>query len=184
MDTQQENARKSEAVKNAVQTAANGSDLEIKTGEYNVNPQQDYYSGKLPKILGYEVKNTVVVSINRLEQVGAVVDAATAAGANSVDGIRYIVGEASPAQGDALSIAAKQAIAKAEAIAKTMNGHIVRVLQADEGGLPGRPNDEAQYSSVMSMNANAATKPMVRTPLEAGSLTVHAQVVVVAEVAF
>src|SRR5262249_9801160 len=102
IDAQQDNARRSEAVKKTVEAATQGAKVEIKTSNYSLDPQQDNYSFKTPRILGYDVRNTVTVSINSLDQVGTVIDAATKAGANSVDGIRFIVGEASPAQGDAL----------------------------------------------------------------------------------
>src|SRR6266576_5569910 len=41
LNAQQENARKSEAVAAAVKTAA-GSTIEIKTGDYTLQPQYDY----------------------------------------------------------------------------------------------------------------------------------------------
>ncbi|MDQ3179858.1 MAG: SIMPL domain-containing protein, partial [Acidobacteriota bacterium] len=129
LDAQQENARKSEAVKTAVEAITTNAKPEIKTSDYSLNPEQDYYSGKMPKILGYEVKNTVTVSINDLSQVGAVIDAATKAGANSVEGISFVLRTDSPAQGDALALATKQAMAKAQAIAQSLNGKIVRVVE-------------------------------------------------------
>jgi len=87
VDAQQQNAQKSEAVKLAVEAITGDAKAETKTSDYSLNPQQDYYSGKMPKILGYEVKNTVTVSIDKLDRVGAIIDAATSAGANSVEGI-------------------------------------------------------------------------------------------------
>ena len=107
LNAQQENARKSENVKKAVAEVTENDQPEIKTSDYSLNPEQDYYSGKMPKILGYEVKNTVTVSIKNMAQVGLVIDAATKAGANSVEGIQFVVGETSPAQGDALALATK-----------------------------------------------------------------------------
>ena len=177
---QQENARRSDAVKSAVEAVAEASKIEFKTSDYNLSPEQDYYSGKMPKILGYEVKNTVSVSLSDLNQVGAVIDAATKAGANSVEGISFVVGEASPAQGDALALATKQALAKAEAIAKSLNGRVVRVVETSEGGVPVQSttfNDFAATNSNMSMN-----KPAYITPVQAGSLNVRAQVIMVVEV--
>ena len=136
VDAQQENAKKSEAVKSAVEALTENAETEVKTSDYSLNPEQDYYSQKMPKIIGYEVKNTVTVSINDLAKVGAVIDAATKAGANSVEGINFVVGEASPAQGNALALATKQAMAKAETIAESLNGKIIRVVESREGGAP------------------------------------------------
>ena len=181
LNAQQENAKKSEAVKQAVEAATRNANPEIKTGDYNLNPEQDYSSGKMPKIVGYEVKNTVVVSIKDLTQVGAVIDAATKAGANSVEGIRFVLGETSPAQGDALALAAQQAMAKAESIAKSLNGRIVRVVESIEGGAPNLSAPEG-YASNSMMSMNSAISSSYTTPVQAGSLNVRSQVVLVVEV--
>ena len=180
LDAQQENARKSQAVKQAVEAATQGAKVEIKTSNYVLDPQQDDYSFRTPKILGYDVKNTVTVSINSLDLVGSVIDAATKAGANSVDGIRFIVGEASPAQGDALNLATQQAMAKAEAIARSLNGKIVRVIETSEGDAPEIPR--AMPDAYASSNAVAA-KAEYRTPVQAGQVNLHAQIVMVVEIA-
>ena len=183
VNAQQQNAQKSEAVKRAVEAITTDAKTEIKTSDYNLNPQRDYYSEGTPKILGYDVKNTVTVSIDKLDRVGAIIDAATAAGANSVEGIQFIVGEESPSQGEALAVATKQAMAKAESVARSLNGRIVRVVQTIEGGVPAEMVDSS-YTG----NANAAAntmldrKPIISTPIQAGSLVVRAQVVLVVEI--
>ena len=183
VDAQQQNAAKSDAVKHAVEAITSDAKTEIKTSNYNLSPEQDYYSGKMPKILGYEVRNTVTVSIDKLDRVGAIIDAATAAGANSVEGIQFVIGEASPAQGEGLALATRQAMAKAESVARSLNGKVIRVVQTIEGGVPPQMVD-ADYTG----NANAAAnirldfKPAVRTPVEAGSLIIRSQVVLVVEI--
>ncbi|HSK74698.1 MAG TPA: SIMPL domain-containing protein [Pyrinomonadaceae bacterium] len=177
---QQENAKKSETVKQAVEAITNNAKAEIKTSDYSLNPEQDYYSEKMPKIIGYEVKNTVTVSIDDLSQVGAVIDAATKAGANSVEGIQFVLGEASPAQGEALALATRQAMAKAEAIARSLNGKIVRVVETHEGSVP---NFQPSAHSYAMTNANMMpAKPSYTTPVQAGSLNVRSQVVLIVEV--
>jgi uncharacterized protein YggE len=186
VDAQQENARKSDAVKKAVEAISADAKTEIKTSNYSLSPEQDHYSGKMPKILGYEVKNTVTVSIDKIDRVGAIIDAATAAGANTVEGIQFVVGEASPAQGDALALATKQAMAKAEAIATSLNGKIVRVVQSSEVGAPFAPMPETESYAA---NANATAllgmdrKPMISTPVQSGSLNVRSQVILVVDLA-
>lgn len=136
----------------------------------------------MPKISGYEVKNTVTVSINDLNQVGAVIDAAIKAGANSVDGISFVLGEASPAQGEALALATKQAMTKAESIAQSLNGKVVRVVESNEGGVPIQAfrtyND---FSNAMAGN-KASVVHNYQTPVQAGALNVQSQVILVVEV--
>lgn len=181
---QQENARKSEAVKAAVEAIAANGRIEVKTSEYNLSPEQDYYSGKLPKILGYTVKNTVKVSINDLTQVGAVIDAATKAGANSIESTEFVVREDSPAQGDALALATKQALAKAESIAKSLNGRVLRVVETNEGGIPIQPLASSYMSNAASMSDSrfSEAKRTYTTPVEAGSLNIQSHVVLVVEI--
>lgn len=180
LTAQQENARRSEAVKTAVETIAANAKPEIKTGDYNLSPEQDY-SGKTPKIAGYEVRNTVTISIKDLNQVGAVIDAATKAGANSVEGISFVLGETSSSQGDALFLATKQAMTKAEAIAKSLNGRIVRVVETSEGGSPIQPLSSFYNSNTAMMTANTEAKSYT-TPVRAGSLDVRSQIVLIVEV--
>jgi uncharacterized protein len=177
---QQENARRSEAVKEAVQMLASASGkIEVKTNDYNLSPEQDY-SGKMPKIVGYGVKNSVTVSIGDLSKIGAVIDAATKAGANSVEGISFVVRADSPAQGDALALATRQALAKAEAIAKSLNGRIVRVVETSEGGVPNFSAPER--NSYNSMAANISPTSAYRTPVQVGALDVRSQVFLIVEV--
>lgn len=185
LNAQQENARKSEAVKAAVESISADDNIEVKTSDYNLSPEQDYYSsGKLPKILGYTVKNTVTVSIKNLSKVGTVIDAATKAGANSVESTRFVVREDSPAQGDALALATKQAMAKAESIAKSLNGRVVRVVETNEGGIPVQPSPSGYLSNAASMSNSEMSdlKSIYRTPVEAGSLNIHSQIVLVVEI--
>jgi uncharacterized protein len=182
VEAQRLNAQKSDAVKHAVEAVTTDAGAEIKTSDYSLRPEQDYYSGKMPKILGYDVRNTVTVSIDKLDRVGAVIDAATAAGANSVEGIQFIIGEASPAQGEALALATKQAMAKAEAVASSLNGKIVRVVQTIEGGVPPQMVDR-EYDGLAKGAANSDMKPAVRTPVQAGALVIRSQVILVVEIA-
>jgi uncharacterized protein YggE len=176
---QQENARKSEAVKAAVEAVTGNANAEIKTSNYNLSPEQDYSGEKMPSIIGYEVRNTVTVSLAAMDQVGAVIDAATKAGANSVEGIAFVVREDSPAQGDALALATRQAMAKAEAIAGSLGGRIVRVVETNEGGgLSAQPSATPGYYAA----ANAAANSSYSTPIQAGSLDVRSQVLLVVEI--
>ncbi|CAN5693125.1 hypothetical protein BH24ACI3_BH24ACI3_07770 [soil metagenome] len=180
VDAQQQNAQKSEAVSEAIKRATLDTVADIKTSNYNLSPEQDYYSGKMPKILGYEVKNTVTVSVASLDKVGAIIDAATAAGANSVEGIQFVVGQESPAQGEALSLAATQAMAKAEAIAASLNGKIVRVVQTTEGGID-PVHVQASYEG-FAANAAADASARRATPITAGSVELRSHVILIVDI--
>ncbi len=185
LEAQQQNARKSEAVIQAVKETA-GANPEIKTSDYSLQPQQNYDYKRLPTIIGYEARNSVTVMISELNNVGAVLDAASRAGANSVESVSFILRENNPAHGQALAEASRQAMSKAQSIAQALGGHVVRVVEEQEGGPTKRPlNDEEPYaaSAIADKYANMRTeRRRVVTPVEAGSLDVRAQVQLIVEI--
>ena len=186
LDAQQQNARKSEAVISAVKAVA-GASPEVETSDYGLAPQRDY-GGQMPRIVGYEARNSVSVTTRALDNVGAVIDAATAAGANGVDGVSFILRESNGARGKALGDASRQAMQKAEAMAQAMGGRIVRVVEQREGGFPERPAELiGNEASAGLSNTNADASPRydtrgARTPVAAGTLNVRSQVFLVVEV--
>ena len=186
LDAQQQNARKSEAVINAVKAVA-GANPEVETSDYSLNPQRDW-QGSMPRIVGYEARNSVSVTTSALDAVGAVIDAATGAGANSVDGVSFILRESNPARGKALGEASRQAMQKAEAMAQSMNGRIVRVVEQREGGFPERPTGVTDgeyplgYASANINSGGLLRAEARRTPVAAGTLNVRSQVYLVVEV--
>src|ERR1051326_1992816 len=179
LDAQQQNARKSDAVILAVKQAA-GANPDIKTSGYSLEPQQDY-EGAVPHIRGYEASNTVTVSTTALDNVGAIIDAATQAGANSVEGVRFILREGDKAHGQALADASKQAMAKAQAMAHSLGGRITRVGAERAGNFPEQLALNDQAVGYASNNANVDIRAR-RTPIESGMLDVHSQVYLIAEV--
>lgn len=178
INAQQENARKIEAVIKALENTSAGAKQEVKTSNYNLTPEQDYSGSGLPKIVGYEARNTITVTTDKLDQVGALIDAATKAGANSVEGIAFNLREDSTKRGDALGTATKQAMTKAEAIAASLGGKIVRVVETVEGGSSPTP---IVYSN-STTTANTMAKSEYRTQIQAGSLNVRGQVTLVVEI--
>jgi len=187
VNAQQENARKSEAVKRAVQTTA-GANPEIKTSDYSLEPQRSYRQNKLPTIIGYEARNTVTVTMSDLDKVGAAIDAASQAGANSVENISFILRENNPARGQTLADATRQAMSKAQSMAQALGGRIVRVVEMQEGGTTNRPltttttTDSLDYASANANMSGTAAKMKYATPVESGSLNVKSQVQLVVEI--
>ena len=143
---QQENARKSDAVAGAIRTTA-GANAEIKTSDYSLQPQYDYRNNRLPKIIGYDARNSVIVTMSDLKNVGAVIDAASRAGANSIDNVSFVLRQTSPARGQALAEATQQAMNKAHSIAGALGGRISRVVEENEGAtVTGEP--QAAYDTI------------------------------------
>jgi uncharacterized protein len=181
LNAQQDNARKSDSVIQALKVSA-GADPEIKTSDYSLQPQYDYRYNKLPKIIGYEARNSVMVAMGDLTKVGAVIDAASRAGANSVENVSFILRDNSPVRGQALAEASRQAMTKAQSIAQAMGGQVVRVVEQQEAGTTGTPAESAAADNAYSLELRAARQARKPTPVQAGPLNVNSRVQIVVEI--
>jgi uncharacterized protein YggE len=136
----------------------------IQTVGYSVYPQ--YSSGPNPSITGYTATNTVQVTTYDLSLAGPLIDAATNAGANNVGGLSFGLRDPDPARQQALTAAAKQALAHAGAIAAGLGAKAGAVISASES---------ATVSTVPIAFADAAAAP---TPVQTGTVTVSGVVTV------
>ena len=177
---QQENARKSDAVANAVKAIA-GANAEIKTSDYMLQPQYDPRDSRLPKIIGYDARNSVIVTLSDLKGVGAVIDAASKAGANSIDGISFVLKQTSPARGQALADATQQAMNKARSIAQALGGQVLRVVEENESAAVARGGGAIDYD-LSSAESYGSDKRKMPTPIIAGQLNIRANVQLIVEI--
>lgn len=175
-EAQAENASKTDAVVRAVKAAA-GAGAEVKTSGYNLQPQYVYKEGSPPTITSYVARNAVNVTTGDLNRVGAIIDAATRAGANNIDGLSFTLRRDESARSQALSAATREATAKARAIAEALGGRVVRVIEVQEDGAYVRPLTTTDTNSFIKARAEQTS-----TPIEPGSLDIRAQVTLVVEV--
>lgn len=177
-EAQAENATRSDAVVRAVRAAA-GAGAEVKTGGYSLQPQYAYKEGAPPSITAYIARNNVVVTLSDLTKVGAVIDAASRAGANSVDGLSFTLRRDAVVRAQALAGATSVALDKARVIATALGGRVVRIVEVQEAGAmrPPLPLPYERMESLKTMQSDAAP-----TPIEPGSLETRAQVQLVAEI--
>lgn len=177
LDAQSENANRSDAVVRAIKAAA-GAGAEVKTSGYVLEPQRVYKENQPPTITGYEARNSVTVTLNDLTKVGAVIDAASQAGANNVDNVSFTLRKDRPAKSQALTEATREALDKAQAIAGALGGRVVRIVEVQESDAVARPIYEAT-DKIQTMRAGVA---QAQTPVEVGTLDIHSQVQLIAEV--
>ena len=177
IDAQQENARKSEAVGSAVKAIA-GANAEIKTSDYTLQPQYDYRDNRLPKIVGYDARNSVTVTLSDLKNVGGVIDAASRAGANNIQSVSFRLRQTSPARGAALRDATTQAMNKAQSIAEALGGRVLRVVEENEGtAISGSP---PVYEEMDKMKLSATYQ--TTTPIVSGNLSIRSSVQLIVEI--
>lgn len=172
---QQENAAKTDAVMRALKAAA-GSGAEVKTSGYSVQPQRVYKENQPPTITGYEVRNSVTVTLSDLTKLGNVIDASAQAGANDISGIAFTLRQDRQARDRALSEATQEAMGKARVIAQALGGRVVRIVEVQEEGFQQRPPVPVYQVEAMMAKRDVAT------PIEVGSLDISSRVQVIAEV--
>jgi uncharacterized protein YggE len=167
--TAQEAAQKNASQTTAVLAAVNqvlGTAGTVQTTSYSVYPRYNNQPTQTPVIVGYTASNTLQATIGDLSLVGKVIDSANQAGANNVGGLTFGLQDPEPVKQQALTQAAKQARAHADAIAAGLGVKTGAVISAQEG---------ATYSPINVAGAAASTVP---TPVQTGQVTVTANVTV------
>lgn len=133
----------------------------ITTSGYSVGPEEQYTNGQR-KVTGYVARNSVVVDVQRIEQMGSLIDAALSAGANGIGGLRYYSTRFDAARRSALESAVSKAKSDAEVMARAAGGSLGTPLElsAIDVGLP-RP----MYDTMLTSRAMAAS---AETPVSVG----------------
>ena len=169
-----QNARQLDSIVNALHKLL-GADADIKTINYALNPDYQYRPiGGKSSVSSYTALNVVRVTLDDLEKVGPVIDTATQAGANHVEGVRYTVRDQQVLHSQAVREAALKARAGADALASALNLKIVRIVSVEEGGEgpPAGPDGP-------DMRDPAAAAP---PPVQSSSFVVTANVTLTVEV--
>jgi len=160
-----ENARKQQAVIAAVEALGIPKER-ISTTNYNVYPEQQYnpqQGDKEPRIVGYNVTNTVRVDIHDITKVGSVIDAALAKGANNVSSLDFYASNQDSTRRDALAAAVERARGDAEALARGAGGKLGELVELSSAQASAAPRP----MGYMTM-ARAEAAP---TPINPGEQT-------------
>ena len=118
------------AVSAAVKSAGVDS-KDVQTNGYNINPMYDYNGGS-QRITGYQASSNLTIKVRKIDNANAVIDGATAAGANQVGGITFDVDDKTKAQNEARQLAVADAKSKAENAAKMAGFSLGRIINYSE----------------------------------------------------
>ncbi len=114
---------------------------DIQTADYSIWPQEQHDpSGAGSQVItGYQVNNTVRVTVLELDRIGELLAAVTDAGANTVHGINFGIDDNAPLEARARAVAMDDARQRAEALAKLAGVELGDVLHISmsSGGFPG-----------------------------------------------
>lgn len=170
----QENARKTEQVIAAVR-AAGVAEKDIQTANYSIYPQYDnrpprplpggQETPQTPQIIGYQVNNSVNVTVRRIGDVGKVIDAGIKAGANVAGGISFSLDDPTSAKEEAMKKAVADAMRKAKVIADAAGVGSTRLVAITEGSVnyPRPMYDMAMTRGAMAAEASTPVSPGEQT---------------------
>lgn len=144
---------------------------DIQTSGFSVNPNYVYSDARdangytlPPKIEGYQVANSVTVTVRDLDALGSILDKSVTVGANTINGVTFAVADPSDLYDEARKAAFEDARAKAELYATAAGGKLDDIESISETQGFNAPQPVAMYS----MRAEAQSADV---PVEGGELT-------------
>ena len=147
---------------------------QVRSAQLNVNPQYDGgVISSRPRIVGYMVSRQVDVDLRDLGKLGKLLQGAVETGANRVNGVSFGSTRKDEHQRAALALAAEDAKANADVLARAMGvklGRLHTLAASESGGAPGGP--------VFAMRAAKMDSMVAEQTYQAGEMKYQASVTV------
>ena len=112
---------------------AGAEESELNTDSISIYANYDYTDGT-EVIVGYTAYNSLSVRTPNIDGVGALIDAAFAAGANTLGGVQFTLQDDTQARDQAMVLAVEDARRKAEVLAGAAGMQISSIENISEGG--------------------------------------------------
>ena len=132
------------------------------------------YSFDLARLTAYSATTTLAVKVTDIDNVGTLIDAAFASGANDLNGITFSASDTEQAKAESLKMAVENAKAKAEILAEAAGLRITGIEVISEGGV-------YSYSNTVG-NIYARDLKMDEAYVDAGTVVQAAKLIVSASV--
>lgn len=142
------------------------ADQEIQTSNYSIFPQQSSQNAGNGEITGYQVVESLQVTLRDLNKIGAILDQAVQAGANNISGVTFSVADPEELQKEALQQAVTDAQARDDVLAQAGSVRRGEVLAISE-----------ITSQTPIPYAGAVSQPAATgVPIQTGEIEVQVQV--------
>ncbi len=143
----------------------------IRTGNYSFRQIYTTDQNKRRVFQGYEINNTVTITVDDLNLVGKIIDSSLSHGANSIESLQFGIRDKSSLQSEALKLAVRDAKTKAEVVAAGLGKNIVgiRSVSINSGSI-----SAPRYSKLAMVAEDAISN--FETPIEGGTLSCSASV--------
>lgn len=142
IDAQKVNTERSNAVTDFLKNSG-VAEKDVKTVGYNIYPQYSYprpcrvlpcLEDETPKIVGYQIRNTLAITIRDIAKAGDILSGVVEAGANEVSGLEFAIDEPDALKAEAREKAIDDARAKAERLAEGLGKRVGKIVAFSESG--------------------------------------------------
>ncbi|OUM99911.1 MAG: hypothetical protein BAA02_00730 [Paenibacillaceae bacterium ZCTH02-B3] len=149
---------------------------DIQTTGFSVYPEYNYTEREGRVLVGYVAAHSVRVTWRNLQEVGRLLDAVAAAGANRVDGVTFGTEKTDQYELEALQKAMAAAEAKAKVLAAAAKREVAGVLHIAQGSVTSIPLyvEKARVAYDLAASGSAP-----ETSIQAGQIEIRATVSVV-----
>ena len=147
----------------------------INTDFMNIYALYDY-SNDQEQLAAYNANSTLAIRVTDMENVGKLIDAAFAAGANTLNGISFSASDTEAAKAESMRTAVEDAKTKAEILAEAAGLKITSIETITENGVYSYEN------SIGNVYAKGMEEPAVEFEEDAGTVVQAAKLIVSAAV--
>ncbi len=135
-------------------------DKDVQTSGVNLQPQYQYGENQPPKLNGFQAQNRVSVKVRDIGDVGEVLDALVAQGANQIDGPSFTLDKPEIALDEARRAALAKAQARAKMYADAIGLKVARIVSIDESGAGFQP-PRPMLMAKAEMTMDSSTTPVM-----------------------
>lgn len=150
---------------------------EYQTGRFSINP---VYSRRpknaapdwAPEIVGFEVRNSLAIVTDKIDEAGSLIDLAAQAGANSIDSIQFRISNPQEHRDALIRAATKNALDDAKSLGDAAGVKLVRIHAISVDDAQAAPRQPYLMKSMVAESA----------PIVAGDVELSASVTVVYQI--
>ncbi|KIL37667.1 hypothetical protein SD71_03485 [Cohnella kolymensis] len=138
-DAQKANADKFAAVEKTLYETFGIEKKDVKTTGFRVQPEYNFTEKEGQVLKGYLAVHSIQVTYRKLPEIGKLLDALSAAGANRMDGVQFDTEKKEQYELEALKKAMANASAKADVLATSANRQLKGVVNIVQGSVANNP---------------------------------------------
>ena len=149
---------------------------DMQTSNFTISPRYDFGQDNRqpPRVVAYDVSNTVTITVRKLDTLGAVLDQTVSQGSNQINGIMFSASDPGPAQDEARKAAVADAQRKAKLFAEAAGIGLGDILSLSE--VITNPQPVPTYRKTMQAEAASSV------PIAQGEQTLVVDVNIVWEI--